>query len=43
MPKGDVEVMNIFAFLMLNTASPAHKEIFGAKFASFERAESDGL
>ncbi len=29
----------IFAFLTLNTASPAHKEIFGAKFSSFECAE----
>lgn len=28
----------IFAFLTLNTASPAHKEIFGAKFSSFECA-----
>ena len=27
----------IFAFLMLNTMSPAHEEIFGAKFLSFER------
>ena len=28
----------IFAFLMLNTMSPAHNKIFGAKFLSFERA-----
>ena len=28
----------IFAFLMLNTMSPTHEEIFGAKFLSFERA-----
>ena len=28
----------IFAFLMLNTPRSAHKEILGAKFASFERA-----
>ena len=27
----------IFAFLMLNTMSPAHNKIFGAKFLSFER------
>ena len=27
----------IFAFLMLNTTSPAHNKIFGAKFLSFER------
>ena len=26
-----------FAFLMLNTMSPAHNKIFGAKFLSFER------
>ena len=26
----------IFAFLMLNTISPAHNKIFGAKFLSFE-------
>ena len=30
----------IFAFLTLNTASPAHKEIFGAKFSSFERLKT---
>ena len=30
--------MTIFAFLMLNTMSPAHNKIFGAKFSSFERA-----
>ena len=29
----------IFAFLMLNTMSPAHNKIFGAKFLSFERLE----
>lgn len=29
--------MTIFAFLMLNTMSPAHEEIFGAKFSSYER------
>ncbi|WP_444382299.1 hypothetical protein, partial [Prevotella sp.] len=29
----------IFAFLMLNTMSPAHNKIFSAKFLSFERAE----
>ena len=29
----------IFAFLMLNTMSPAHEESFGAKFLSFERLE----
>ena len=29
--------VTIFAFLTLNTASSAHKEIFGAKFSSFER------
>ena len=29
----------IFAFLMLNTISPAHNKIFGAKFLSFERFE----
>ena len=28
----------IFAFLTLNTPRSAHKEIFGAKFLSFERA-----
>ena len=28
----------IFAFLTLNTMSPAHNKIFGAKFLSFERA-----
>ena len=28
----------IFAFLMLNTPRSAHKEILGAKFASFEHA-----
>ena len=28
----------IFAFLTLNTMSPANEEIFGAKFSSFERA-----
>ena len=27
----------IFAFLMLNTMSPAHNKILGAKFLSFER------
>ena len=27
----------IFAFLMLNTMSPAYNKIFGAKFLSFER------
>ena len=27
----------IFAFLMLNTMSPVHNKIFGAKFLSFER------
>ena len=27
----------IFAFLMLNTMSPAHNKIFSAKFLSFER------
>ena len=31
--------MTIFAFLMLNTMSPAHNKIFGAKFLSFERFE----
>ena len=30
----------IFAFLMLNTISPAHNKIFGAKFLSFERLET---
>ena len=30
----------IFAFLMLNTMSPAHNKIFGAKFLSFERLEA---
>ncbi len=30
----------IFAFLMLNTMSPAHNKIFGAKFLSFERLET---
>ena len=30
--------MTIFAFLMLNTMSPAHNKIFGAKFLSFGRA-----
>ena len=29
--------MTIFAFLTLNTMSPAHMEIFGAKFSSYER------
>ena len=29
----------IFAFLMLNTISPAHNKIFGAKFLSFEGLE----
>ena len=33
----------IFAFLMLNTMSPAHNKIFGAKFLSFERARINGL
>ncbi len=30
----------IFAFLMLNTISPAHNKIFGTKFLSFERLET---
>ena len=30
----------IFAFLMLNTISPAHNKIFGAKFLSFEHLET---
>ena len=30
----------IFAFLMLNTISPAHNKIFGAKILSFERLET---
>ena len=30
----------IFAFLMLNTMSPAHNKIFGAKFLSFEQLET---
>ena len=29
--------MTIFVFLMLNTMSPAHNKIFGAKFLSFEQ------
>ena len=33
-----VPLKTIFAFLMLNTMSSAHEEIFGAKFLSFERA-----
>ncbi len=33
----------IFAFLMLNTMSPTHNKIFGAKFLSFERAGINGL
>ena len=33
----------IFAFLMLNTISPAHNKIFGAKFLSFERLETTCL
>ncbi len=28
---------------MLNTMSPAHNKIFGAKFLSFERARINGL
>ena len=35
-----VLTMTIFAFLMLNTISPAHNKIFGAKFLSFERLET---
>ena len=31
-----VLTITIFAFLMLNTISPAHNKIFGAKFLSFE-------
>ena len=34
----DLRKYTIFAFLMLNTPRSAHKEIFGAKFLSFERA-----
>ena len=34
-----VPLKTIFAFLTLNTMSPAHEEIFGAKFLSFERLE----
>ena len=45
-PKSKLKIPNsdgtpsdtIFAFLMLNTPRSAHKEILGAKFASFERA-----
>ena len=32
--------MTIFVFLMLNTMSPAHNKIFGAKFLSFEQFET---
>ena len=35
--------VTIFAFLTLNTATWAHKEIFGAKFLSFGRAASTYL
>lgn len=35
--------VTIFAFLMLNTATWAHNEIFGAKLLSFERAASTSL
>ena len=35
-----VLTITIFAFLMLNTISPAHNKIFGAKFLSFERLET---
>ena len=35
---GETPSDTIFAFLMLNTMSPAHNKIFGAKFLSFERA-----
>lgn len=35
--------VTIFAFLVLNTATWAHKEIYGAKFLSFGRAASTSL
>ena len=33
----NILAMTIFAFLMLNTMSSAHEEIFGAKFLSYEK------
>ena len=39
-PYIEVTSKTIFAFLMLNTMSPAHNKIFGTKFLSFERLET---